>query len=451
MGGKEFVLKFEEVRRSVSEKIKSNKEYLPKIEFLEHICSYSTPAISVASNSEKGENLHFDTLIVPALPRSLKTERGLKNLCCRFSYSNKPCSISPPTHYGILSDIFKYEVPNEVRIYADRFCLRKLIDYSLGAPGSGSQDILISAAISISDDGNLISNDYINLIPINIKEGFPSVGFQFETFLTKNEIQIGPNPSAALKLVDSCLVIDKISIGDFKLIRRCEIDAVRRSHVFGDSVYRTEQDEHRDTLRCENWDEVFIETPSSNMDKRLNPPAKLIISDNLKSSKIVPDHRVEIKSISCRNTHNFSWTSVYFQMLLGCTPTLIRGCHNRGFFQRGSISSYHISRVKEYSDKEPLYSQECIGDDLLKNSSLDKNTLAIAFSEAILEYICEDLIKDKIPSYIYSSLGPRNHFVNVTLGKRDEELVFCLLDNKKDTLPDISGPINNWVSHCSKS
>ncbi|KAK6588345.1 hypothetical protein RS030_6867 [Cryptosporidium xiaoi] len=450
MVGSEFVFTFDEIRRLVLEKTKNSKDYLPKIEFLEHICSYSTPAISVTSSVEEGEGAYFDTLIVPALPRSLKTERNLKNLYCRFSYSNKPCSISPPTHYGILNDIFKYNVPKEIKMYADRFCLRKLIDYSLGAPESDIPDILISTAISLSDNGELISNDYIHLIPINIKEGFPSVGFQFETFLTRSEIEIGPNPLAALRLVDSCLVIDQISIGDFKLIRRCEIDAVRRSHVFGPSSHRTEQDKYRSTLNCENWTEKIIENPSDNVEKRLNPPVRLIISDNLKSSKIVPEDRVEIKSISCRNTHNFSWTSVYFQMLLGCTSTLIRGCHNRGFFQRGSISSYHISRVKEYSDKESPYSLKCFGEDLLENCNLDKNSLAIAFSEVILGYICDDLIKNKISDFIYSSEGPGNYFVNITLRKRDQELVFKLLD-KKDKFPDISGPINNWVSYCSET
>ncbi|OII73994.1 uncharacterized protein cubi_02796 [Cryptosporidium ubiquitum] len=453
MHSKEFLLNFDDVKALVERKLEKNREFSPKIRFIKHLASYSVtiPSLTRMSNEElskaeeNGEEIYMDTIIVPALPRSLKTEDNLSSLKCRFSYSQKPCSISPATHYDLLSKIFGYERCQEVNIFADRFCLRRLIDFALGSSNSENADIMVSTKLRVDNQGEVRKISPIKMLPININEGFPSVGFQFETFLTRSEIGLGLNPDAVLKMADSCFVVDEIFFGDLKLVRRCEIDAVRKQHVYGNSKERSKQEEHRNSLCHKNWEQKIYNTNTENMEKRMCPPCRVFLSDNFNSSNLSPENRVEIKSISCRNTHNFSWVSVYFQMLIGSTPLLIRGCHNRGFFMQGSISSFSLDQVKEFSGKE-LGTQKRSNLDF-PESNWDTLTSAIAFSEAILLYMSNDLL-DLIGSYLLKESGPGDHFVNFTIKKKQNNIIFQLL-NPNDNLPNIAGPINYWNNYLS--
>lgn len=453
MQSREFLLSFDDVKALVERKLETNREFRPKISFIKHLASYSVtiPSLTRMNDEElrraekNGEEIYMDTIIVPALPRSLKTENNLSNLHCRFSYSQKPCSISPTTHYDLLSKIFGYEKPQEVRIFADRFCLRRLIDFALNSSNTENVDIMVSTKLRIDDQGNLEKISPVKMFPINIAEGFPSVGFQFETYLTRSEIGLGLNPDAVLKMADSCFVVDEISFGDLRLVRRCEIDAVRKQHLHDNSKERGKHQEHTSNLCYNNWEQKIHNTNSENMEKRMCPPCRVFLSENFKSSNLLPENRVEIKSISCRNTHNFSWVSVYFQMLIGSTPLLIRGCHNRGFFRQGSISSFSLDQVKEFSEKE-LNTQKKPNLDF-SGSNWDIITSAIAFSEAILSYISNDLL-DLIGSYLLKESGPGDHFINFTIRKKQNNIIFQLI-NSNDNLPNIAGPINYWNNYLS--
>ncbi|KAH8582715.1 uncharacterized protein ELE39_001371 [Cryptosporidium sp. chipmunk genotype I] len=453
MHSKEFLLSLDDLRALVERKLEINREYRPKISFIKHLASYSVTipsltrisdeALGMAKKDGNKEAIYMDTIIVPSLPRSLKTEDNLSSMQCRFSYSQKPCSISPTTHYDLLSNIFGYQESQEVRIFADRFCLRRLIDFALGSSSSENADIMVSTKLRIGDKGELEKISPIKMLPINITEGFPSVGFQFETYLTRSEIGLGLSPDAALKMADSCFVVDEISFGDLRLIRRCEIDAVRKRHVYGDSTERNKQEEYKNSLCHKSWEQKIYNTNSEYIEKRMSPPCRVFLSDNFKSSKLFPENRVEIKSISCRNTHNFSWVSVYFQMLIGSTPLLIRGCHNRGFFTQRSISSFSLDQVKEFSEKE-LNTRKMPNLDF-PESNWDTLTSAIAFSEAILAYISNDLL-DLIGSYFLKESGPGDHFVNFTIRKKENNIIFQIL-NPNDNLPNIAGPINYWNNY----
>lgn len=455
MGSREFLLSFDDVKALVEEKLRKNREFAPSIRFIKHLASYSVtiPSLTRKSNEgqsreEKegdGEKMYMDTIIVPALPRSLKTEDNLGSLQCRFSYSQKPCSVSPATHYDLLSHIFGYEMPKEAAIYADRFCLRRLIDFSLGSSSSDKADIMVSTKLRVGEREEVERIAPIRMLPINITEGFPSVGFQFETYLTRSEIGLGLNPDAVLKMADSCFVVDEIAFGDLTLVRRCEIDAVRRQHVYGASKERREQEEYRSSLSHESWERRVHDTASEYMERRMCPPCRVFRSDNFKSSKLSPENRVEIKSVSCRNTHNFSWVSVYFQMLIGSTPLLIRGCHNRGFFTKRSISSFTLDQVKEFSQKELNACKRPHLD--FPDSDWDTLTSAIAFSEAMLLYLSGDLLP-LVGSYLAKENGPGDHFVNITIQKRENNIVFKML-SPNDNLPDIAGPINYWNNYLS--
>lgn len=455
MGSREFLLNFDDVKALVEEKLVKNRGAAPSIRFIKHLASYSVTIPSLTRMSDEGlsragsdghsENVYMDTIIVPALPRSLKTEDNLSSLQCRFSYSQKPCSVSPATHYDLLSLIFGYEMPKEAAIYADRFCLRKLIDFSLGLSSSENADIMVSTKLRVGEREEVERIAPIRMLPINITEGYPSVGFQFETYLTRSEIGLGLNPDAALKMADSCFVVDEIAFGDLTLVRRCEIDAVRRQHVYGVSKERGEQEKHRSGLNHRSWERRVYNTASEDMEKRMCPPCRVFCSDNFESSKLSPENRVEIKSVSCRNTHNFSWVSVYFQMLIGSTPLLIRGCHNRGFFTQRSISPFTIDQVKEFSQKE-LSAKKMSHLDF-PDSDWDTLTSAIAFSEAILLYLSRDLL-DLIGSHLAKENGHGDHFVNFTIQKKDDNLVFKILSSD-DNLPNIAGPINYWNDYLS--
>ncbi|KAL5367432.1 hypothetical protein CPHLJ_7g1230 [Cryptosporidium parvum] len=452
---KEFILSLDDVRALVERKLERNREFKPKISFIKHLASYSVTipsltkisdeALKIAKKDGNEKAIYMDTIIVPALPRSLKREDNLSSLQCRFSYSQKPCSISPTTHYDLLSNIFGYENSQDANIFADRFCLRRLIDFSLGSISSENADIMVSTKLRIDDNGELERISPIKMLPINITEGFPSVGFQFETYLTRSEIGLGLNPDATLKMADSCFVVDEISFGDLRLIRRCEIDAVSKRHVYGDSKERSKQEEYKNSLCHKSWEQKIYNTDTEFMERRMSPPCRVFLSDNFKSSKLSPENRVEIKSISCRNTHNFSWVSVYFQMLIGSTPLLIRGCHNRGFFTQRSITSFNLDQVKEFSEKE-LTARKIPNLDF-SESNWDTITSAIAFSEAILTYISNDLL-ELIGSYLFKENGPGDHFVNFTIKKKENNIIFQIL-NPNENLPNIAGPINYWNDYLS--
>ncbi|KAF7455690.1 hypothetical protein HWI79_3768 [Cryptosporidium felis] len=447
---KEFVLRVEEIKGLVEKKLVENGEYEPNVEFIEHLGSYSVsiPALTRMGDEELKEaqredksKAYLDTIIVPALPRILKTEENLSSLQCRFSYSQSPCSISPTTHYDLLEKIYKFgRIREEGAVLIDRFCLRRLIDFGLGTADSEKAEILVSTKLRVGDQGKLSKVSPIRVLPINIKEGFPSVGFQFETYLTRSEIGLGPTPDAVLKMADSCFVLDEIKFGDLRLIRRCEIDAVRRRHVNGELENREKQNEYKKSLDHETWEQSIENFDLKEVDERLSPPCRVFLSGNLRSSKIFPSSRVEIKSISYRNLHNFSWVSVYFQMLIGSTPLLIRGCHNRGFFTQKSIASYTLEQVKEFSIKElGSKKREQLS---FSGASWDTLTGAIAFSEAVLSYISNDLL-GIIGSHLNEVLGLGDHFVNFTIQKKDDSILFRLLD-PNDGLPNIPGPINYW-------
>ncbi|KAJ1607001.1 hypothetical protein OJ253_2529 [Cryptosporidium canis] len=456
MHSKEFQLSLDDVRALVERKLERNGEFFPSIRFVRHLASYSVTIPSLTRvNGERlegaeeaggSEMVYMDTIIVPALARSLRTEDNLSSLQCRFSYSQKPCSVSPATHYDLLGRLFGYERPSKAVIYADRFCLRRLIDFSLGSSSGEHADILVSTKLRIGDTGEVDRISPVRMLPINITEGFPSVGFQFENYLTRSEIGLGLNPDAALKMADSCFAVDEIAFGDLILVRRCEIDAMRRQHVFGKSKERAEQEKYKSSLCHQSWEQKVYDTTSEDMEKRLCPPCRVFSSDNFKSSELAPENRVEIKSVSCRNVHNFSWVSVYFQMLIGSTPLLIRGCHNRGTFTQRSISSFTIDQVKEFSEKE-LSSQKKPHLSF-PNSDWDILTSAIAFSEALLFYLSHDLL-DLVGKCLLRETGPGEYFVNFTIQKKEDRIIFKIVGSD-DNLPNIAGPINYWNDFLSK-
>ncbi|KAL7066386.1 hypothetical protein ACR3K2_31740 [Cryptosporidium serpentis] len=430
-----------DISELIIKKLTLNPKYLPKIELVKCLASYSIPIRSLLSSSKLNFlDEHFlDTIIVPALPRSLIRDNNLGNIQCRFTYSQKSKIIAPLTHYDLAIRKFG-NTDHGINIYADRLCLRRLVDVIFSKPGLEYPEICINATIRASE-GGVIYSEPIRLFPVNMQPGFPSVGFQFETFLTRNNIDIGTNAPGPVKVIDSSYLIDIISIGEVKILCRSELDAIKASSItYGVCPYEKRKTQSS-FLTCRNWFQKVYKSPIEYIDRRLNVPCRVIYSDNLRSGIIESDSRVELKTISYRNAGKFPWTSTYFQMLLGTTSTLIKGNHTHGSFTKGSIHSYSLNEVRDFSIKE-VHENAAID---IPNVNWDKITIGIAFLEASLKYI-RDIFIPEIASTIHSVNDIYGQDINISITRGYRKIIFRLL-NELDPLPRMLGPTEDWQKY----